>query len=221
MTPHRVPPRAAAAGPSRRARARETSPLDALDMLAAVRTASRDDAAMHRAVIAVAAGTAVAMLAVRQRAIRNAIASALTVRARRDARRRRGTTRDRAREGRRGAEGGMWGVDARAGVAWIGSDGRGGDAIRGDARVSRDGGRRRAGTRRAGRRAARAWARSDAFASREVTWNCVDDARWSGEWMRRARMGWRRDARANERLTRRRRFPRTRAGMRERVRRGR
>ena len=69
-------------------------------MLAAVRTASRDDAAMHRAVIAVAAGTAVAMLAVRQRAIRNAIASALTVRAPRDARRRRGTTRDRAREGR-------------------------------------------------------------------------------------------------------------------------
>ena len=88
MTPHRVPPRAAAAVPSRRARARETSPLDALDMLAAVRTASRDDAAMHRAVIAVAAGTAVAMLAVRQRATRNAIASALTVRPRRD-----GTTR--------------------------------------------------------------------------------------------------------------------------------
>ena len=24
---------------------------------------------------------------------------------------------------------------------------------------------------------------------REVTWSCVDDARWSGEWMRGARMG--------------------------------
>ena len=96
------------------------------------------------------------------------------------------------------------------------------EATRATRRASRgNGGRRRAGTRRAGRRAARAWARSDAFASREVTWNCVDDARWSDEWMRRARMGWRRDARANERLTRRRRFPRTRAGVRERVRRGR
>ena len=53
---------------------------------------------MHRAVIAVAAGTAVAMLAVRQRAIRNAIARALTVRARRDARRaRRGIARGSVR----------------------------------------------------------------------------------------------------------------------------
>ena len=99
-------------------------------MLAAVRTASRDDA-MHRAVIAVAAGTAVAMLAVRQRAIRNAIASALTVRPRRDGT----TTRDDADGIARGSDGG--GVDARADVAWIESGGRGGDA--GDAtRVSRE-----------------------------------------------------------------------------------
>ena len=220
MTPHRVPPRAAAAGPSRRARARDVAarrPRHVGRGANGLAGRRRDAQSGHR----------------RRRRDRGGDARRATARdSERDRERAHGaratrcatTTRDDAgsREGASEARGGSdVGVDARAGVAWIGSDGRGGDAIRGDARVSRDGGRRRAGTRRAGRRAARAWARSDAFASREVSWDCVGDARWSGEWMRRARMGWRRDARANERLTRRRRFPRTRAGVRERVRRGR
>ena len=81
---------------------------------------------MHRAVIAVAAGTAVAMLAVRQRAIRNAIASALTVRARRDERRAR---RGIARGSVRGVTRERWGAWMRA-RASRGSEVMGAEAIR-------------------------------------------------------------------------------------------